>query len=65
MNNKPKNFPRRNHDVVVTNFFGEGKNLEVWQLGWQPENRRETKSSISKKIFQSYVEEGGGKPRRG
>lgn len=54
MNNMSQNLPKRNHDVVVNNFFGEGKNLEMWQLGWQPENRRETKSSVSKKIFQSY-----------
>jgi hypothetical protein len=50
--------PRRNHTVVVPNFFGEGKNLEAWQLGWQPENRRETKSSVSKKIFDTYIEIG-------
>jgi hypothetical protein len=50
--------PRRNHTVVVPDFFGEGKNLEAWQLGWQPENRRETKSSVSKKIFDTYIEIG-------
>ena len=44
----PPNLPKRNHTVVVHNFFGEGKNLEAWQLGWQPENRMETKSSVSK-----------------
>lgn len=54
----PLNLPKRNHTVVVPNFFGEGKNLEAWQLGWQPENRMETKSSVSKKIFQTYVEIG-------
>ena len=58
MKKLPHNTAKRNHDVVIPNFFGEGKNLEMWQLGWQPENRRETKSSVSKKIFQTYVEEG-------
>lgn len=52
------NQPKRNHEVVVPNYFGKGKNLEAWQLGWQPENRRETQSSVSKKIFQTYIEEG-------
>ena len=59
MKKHPYDTVKRNHDVVIPNFFGEGKNLEMWQLGWQPENRRETKSSVSKKIFQTYVEEGG------
>ncbi len=59
MNNMTQNPPGRDHNIAVNNFFGEGKNLEMWQLGWQPENRRETKSSVSKKIFQSYIEEGG------
>ena len=54
----PPNLPKRNHTVVVHNFFGEGKNLEAWQLGWQPENRMETKSSVSKKIFNTYVQVG-------
>ena len=54
----PPNLPKRNHTVVVPNFFGEGKNLEAWQLGWQPENRMETKSSVSKKIFNTYVQIG-------
>ncbi len=49
--------PKRNHEVVVVDFFGEGKNLEAWQLGWQPENRMETKSSVSKKIFHYFVED--------
>ncbi len=50
------NFPKRDYSVIVPNFFGEGENLEAWQLGWQPENRSETKSSVSKKIFNTYVE---------
>lgn len=55
---KPPNLPKRDHSVVVANFFGEGKNLETWQLGWQPDNRMETKSSVSKNIFKTYVEIG-------
>lgn len=58
MKNSHQDLSKRNHEVVVPNYFGDGKNLEAWQLGWQPENRRETKSSVSKKIFQTYVEEG-------
>ena len=54
----PLNRLKRNHTIVIPNFFGEGKNLEAWQLGWQPENRQETKSSVSKKIFNTYVEIG-------
>jgi hypothetical protein len=54
----PPNLSRHNHTIVVPNFFGKGKHLETWQLGWQPENRREAKSSVSKKIFNTYVEIG-------
>lgn len=43
--------PKRNHTVVVPNFFGEGKNLEAWQLGWQQDEKVEAKSSVSKKIL--------------
>lgn len=49
------NHPPRNHDIVIPDFFGHNRPLEMWQLGWQPENRRETKSSVSKKIFNTYV----------
>lgn len=58
MNVPQQHIPLRDHEIIIPDFFGKGKNLEAWQLGWQPENRRETKSSVSKKIFQSYVEEG-------
>lgn len=43
--------PKRNHEVVVVDFFGEGKNLEAWQLGWQQDEKVEAKSSVSKKIL--------------
>lgn len=59
MQHSVENLPNRNHEVVVRDFFGENRNLEVWQLGWQPENRMEVKSSVSEKIFNYYVEECG------
>lgn len=57
MNTSKQDLRPRNHEVVILDFFGPGKNLELWQLGWQPENRREAKSSVSQKIFDFYVEE--------
>lgn len=57
MKKPQQNNAGRNHEVVVPNFFGHDKNLEAWQLGWQPENRIEAKSSVSKKILNFYVEE--------
>lgn len=58
MHNSEKiNQPPRDHSVVVPDFFGPNRPLEAWQLGWQPENRRETKTSVSKKIFNTYVAE--------
>lgn len=47
--------PKRNHTVVVPNFFGEGKNLEAWQLGWQQDEKIDAKSSGSKIIFHHFV----------
>ncbi len=55
---KPPNLHKRDHTIIVPNFFGQEKNLEAWQLGWQTENRIETKTSVSKKIFQTYIEIG-------
>lgn len=52
-----QNIQKRDNNVVVPDFFNQGRNLEIWQLGWQPENRREAKTSVSKKIFNFYVEE--------
>ncbi len=48
---------KRNHEVVAFDFFGQGKNLEAWQLGWQQAEKVEAKSSVSKKIFQYFVED--------
>lgn len=51
--------PKRDHTVVVKDFFEEGKNLEAWQLGWQADNKMETKSSVSRKIFETYIDDLG------
>lgn len=45
--------------IIVPNFFGKDKPLLANQLGWNPMQRRETKSSVSRKIFETYVEEWG------
>ena len=37
--------------IAIENFYGEGKHIYVDQLGWQPEERREARSSVSKEIF--------------
>lgn len=58
LNSHINNSTLRNKQVIVRDFFGPNENLEAWQLGWQPENRREAKSSVSKKIFNTYVQEG-------
>lgn len=48
---------KRDHTIVIKDFFGPGENLERWQLGWSAENRIEAKSSVSKKIFEYYIQE--------
>jgi len=53
------NMPKRDHSVVLPDFFGAGENLEAWQLGWQLDCKREAKSSVSKKIFNYYIVEMG------
>lgn len=50
---------KRNHQVVKKDFFGPGENLEAWQLGWTMEYKLEAKSSVSKKIFNFFIEELG------
>lgn len=50
---------KRDHTIVARDFFGPGKNLERWQLGWSVDNRIEAKTSVSRKIFEYYVEDGG------
>lgn len=41
--------------VLVEDFFDKGKPLYSSQLGWTEENRREVKTSVSKKIFETYL----------
>lgn len=50
---------KKDHTVVVPNFFGHGQNLEAHQLGWQLDDKLEAKSSVSKKIFNNYIEDMG------
>ena len=53
------NEPKRDHRIVVADFFGRGENLETRQLGWKLRNRVEFKSAVSKKIFDYYVADMG------
>jgi hypothetical protein len=59
MKNRPQIVQKKDHTVVVPNFFGEGENLEVHQLGWQLDDKLEAKSSVSKKIFNNYIADMG------
>ena len=45
--------------VLIPNFFGLGQPLLSNQLGWNSMQRRETKTSVSRKIFEKYVEDWG------
>jgi hypothetical protein len=45
--------------VLVPNFFGEGEHLHANQLGWRKIDRQEAKSSVSKNIFNYFIEELG------
>ena len=51
--------PKRDHRVWVKDFWGKGQNLEAWQLGWQVDHKMKTKSSVSRKIFELYIEDWG------
>lgn len=51
MNNKSK--------ILIPNFFGINEPLYANQLGWSPMHRKETKTSVSRKIFEIYVEDWG------
>lgn len=50
---------KKDHTVVRYNFFGKGMHLEAWQLGWDLYCKVESKSSVSKKIFDYYIQNGG------
>lgn len=57
MKRNPENQPKRDHRVLTPNFFGKGENLEAWQLGWGIEEKIEAKTSVSRKIFEYFVED--------
>lgn len=48
---------KRDHTVVIKDFFGKEQNLEAYQLGWDLDTKVEAKSSVSRKIFEYFVEE--------
>lgn len=50
---------KRDHTIVVKNFFGEGQNLEMWQLGWDLDSKIEAKTSVTRKIFDYFIEDLG------
>ena len=45
--------------ILIPNFFGINEHLLSNQIGWSLMHRKETKSSVSRKIFETYVEEWG------
>jgi hypothetical protein len=50
---------KRDHRIVLPNFFGNNKHLEAWQLGWDTDAKIEAKSSVSRNIFEFYIAEMG------
>lgn len=46
-------------DILIENFWDNGKHLTANQLGWQREDKEEARSLISKKIFEFQVVEVG------
>ncbi len=50
---------KKDHQIVVKDFFGPNENLERWQLGWSVSDRIEAKTSVSRKIFEYYVQDCG------
>lgn len=41
--------------IAIENFYGEGKHVYADQLGWQPEERKEARTSVSKEIFEYEI----------
>lgn len=41
--------------IAIKNFYGEGEHVYVDQLGWQPEERKEARTSVSKEIFEYEI----------
>lgn len=50
---------KRDRSIAAENFFEKGEHLYAYQLGWSQEDRRASRSSVSKKIFNYYVVECG------
>lgn len=50
---------KRDRTIAKENFFDRGSHLYTYQLGWSQEDRRASRSSVSKKIFNYYVVECG------
>ena len=43
-------------EIIIPDFFGMGQPLLSTQLGWTIEQKKEAKSSVSRKIFDYFVE---------
>lgn len=50
---------KKNDTPLIPDFFGQGEPLLQSQLGWQELEKRGAKSSVSKKIFNFFVEDCG------
>ena len=50
---------RKQPFVIIPDFFGEGQPLLSNQLGWSVDQRRNAKTSVSRKVFEYFVEELG------
>lgn len=44
-------------EVLIHNFFGEDQPLLSNQLGWTVDQKRNAKTSVSRKVFEYFVEE--------
>lgn len=49
----------KNQRVIIPNFFGAEEPLLSSQIGWSEQEKREAKSSVSKKIFNYFIEDCG------
>ena len=41
--------------IAIENFYGDGEHVYVDQLGWQPDERKEARSSVSQEIFEYEI----------
>ncbi len=41
--------------IAIENFYGHGKHVYEDELGWQAEERREARSSVSKEIYEYEI----------